>query len=65
MTIRDEELQSLSTRNNVKFVALCNEAATVTFEIGPHALIVGGKLRNHVGHQECGRVGGDSDRAIC
>ena len=65
MTVRDEELQSLATGNDVKLVALRNQRSAVAFQIGPHALIVSRKLRDHVGHQESGRVGGDSDRAIC
>src|ERR1043165_2703984 len=64
MTVRDEVLQALATGNNVKLVALRNEAATVTLEIGPHTLVVSRKLRNHVRHQERGGVCGNSDRAI-
>ena len=65
MPIRNEEPQSLATGNNVKLVALRNEGAAVTLEVGSYSLIVSRKLRNHVGHQERRRVRGDSDRAIC
>ena len=46
------------------FVAGGGNGATLTLEIGPDALVIIGRLRNHVGHEKRGLVIRVGDRAV-
>jgi hypothetical protein len=59
VTVCNITARSLSARDDIQLAARCHKGARVAFQISPRLLVVGRRLRNHIGHQECRRVIGN------